>query len=270
MTVPVFINEIFCGLLTDGTEPLRAPRAHPDEIAGGGGIPRVAEPIDAAAFEHEQAMLHDVHFHYAERGAGLIGHRVDSEVERRLIGEETLDLEIWIVVESVRGDGVFAGDDELRRKNRVERLVGFFDDGDAAGRSRRDFMREPFRKVRKPARDERVVFACSFELNCAVENIEETLRRRWPEFTAEFEFRGVLRESCAERRADVNDGGSFAHAGKRGAHESVRREKKMVTLVRAARLTEIVQWVIHGARLSFVRKWVKRLIVEIPARQQVV
>src|SRR5216683_2124027 len=62
-------------------EPLRAERSHPDEVAGGDGVPLVAEPIDAAAFEHQQTMLHDVYLDHAECGARLIGHRIDGEVE---------------------------------------------------------------------------------------------------------------------------------------------------------------------------------------------
>ncbi len=81
MPVPVFVDQIFCGAFADRAEPLRAVRAHPDEVACGDGIPVVAEAIDAAAFEHQQTMLHDVDFDHAECGAGLIGHRVDGEVE---------------------------------------------------------------------------------------------------------------------------------------------------------------------------------------------
>ncbi len=62
MAVPIFINEVFRRALADGSEPLGAVGAHPDEIAGGDGVPVVAEAVDAAAFEHEQAVFHDVDF----------------------------------------------------------------------------------------------------------------------------------------------------------------------------------------------------------------
>ncbi len=65
MAVPVFINEVFCGALADGSEPLGAVGAHPDEIACGDWVPVVAEAVDAAAFEHEEAVLHDVDFDLA-------------------------------------------------------------------------------------------------------------------------------------------------------------------------------------------------------------
>src|SRR5277367_4332509 len=82
MAVPIFINNVFCGALSDGPEPLGAEGAHPDEVAGGNRVPVVAEPVDAAAFEHEEAVLHNVDFDLAEGGSGCVGHGVDGEVER--------------------------------------------------------------------------------------------------------------------------------------------------------------------------------------------
>ena len=87
MAVPVFVNEILCRDFSDGAKPLWAPRRHPDKIAGGHGIPRIAETIDAAAFEHQEAVLHDVHFDHAECGSRLVDHRVHGEIEMHRIGK---------------------------------------------------------------------------------------------------------------------------------------------------------------------------------------
>jgi hypothetical protein len=92
MPVPIFVDEIFCRDFSDCPKPLRTPRAHPDEISGGDGIPRVAEAIDAAAFEHQQAMLHDVHFDLTQCCAGIIDHGVYSKIERHFVGQEAFDL----------------------------------------------------------------------------------------------------------------------------------------------------------------------------------
>ena len=49
MPVPVFVDQIFGGHFAQRAEPLRAIRAHPDEVAGRDGIPVVVQPVDAAA-----------------------------------------------------------------------------------------------------------------------------------------------------------------------------------------------------------------------------
>ena len=74
MPVPIFIKQILRRCLAQRAEPLRAVRAHPDEIARRDRIPAVVEPVDAAAFEHQQAVLHDVNFHHRKSGAGSEGH----------------------------------------------------------------------------------------------------------------------------------------------------------------------------------------------------
>ena len=47
----------------------------------------VAEAVDAAAFEHEEAVLHDVDLDLAESRSGLVGHGIDCEVEGGCVGE---------------------------------------------------------------------------------------------------------------------------------------------------------------------------------------
>jgi hypothetical protein len=96
VAVPVFVDEVFCGLLADGSEPLWAEGGHPDDVACGDGIPLVAEAVDAAAFEHKEAVLHDVDFDHAECGSGLVGHGVDGEVEGGVVGKEVANLEVGV------------------------------------------------------------------------------------------------------------------------------------------------------------------------------
>ncbi len=50
---PVFVNQIFCRLLADCTEPLRAVGRHPDKVACLHRIPSIPEAINATAFKHE-------------------------------------------------------------------------------------------------------------------------------------------------------------------------------------------------------------------------
>src|SRR6516162_6049108 len=52
MAVPILINEIFRRYLTNGAEPLRAPRPHPDKVASRDWIPRVAQPVNTTSLEH--------------------------------------------------------------------------------------------------------------------------------------------------------------------------------------------------------------------------
>ena len=84
---------------------------HPDKIAGGDRVPRIAEAINAAAFEHQQAVLHDVHFDHAERGSRLIHHGVHCEIEMHRVGKQAFHLQARIIIEWLRGNCVFAGND---------------------------------------------------------------------------------------------------------------------------------------------------------------
>src|SRR5580658_8848064 len=66
MSAPVFVDEVLGWALAERTKPLRTVRGHPDEVTGFNRIPRVAKPVDAATFKHQQAMLHHVNLHHAE------------------------------------------------------------------------------------------------------------------------------------------------------------------------------------------------------------
>ncbi len=83
------------------------PRRHPDEISRRNGIPGIAEPVDASAFEHDEPVLHHMHLHHAERGAGLVDHGVDCKIETHLVRQKTLDLQSRIVREWMRRNLVF-------------------------------------------------------------------------------------------------------------------------------------------------------------------
>src|SRR5579871_1846901 len=72
MPPPILVDEVLGRLPADGSEPLRAVGRHPDEVAGLDGIPRIAQPVDPAAFEHQQAVLHHVNLHHAEARAGIV------------------------------------------------------------------------------------------------------------------------------------------------------------------------------------------------------
>src|SRR5580698_9586453 len=107
MPVPILIDEIFGRNLADRSEPLRTPRSHPDEISRRDRIPRIAEPVDSATLEHHEAVLHDMHFDRAQRGAWLVDHCVHGEVETDLIRQQTFDLQTGIASQRMRGDYIF-------------------------------------------------------------------------------------------------------------------------------------------------------------------
>jgi len=110
--VEVFVDEIFCRLGADGAEPLWAEGRHPDEVAGGGGVPVFAQTVDAAAFEHQQAVLHVVDLDLRERGTGGVGHGVDGEVEGEGVGQQRADEQVGVAVERDGGDLELAAGEE--------------------------------------------------------------------------------------------------------------------------------------------------------------
>ncbi len=107
MPVPILVDEIFGGYLADRSEPLWAPRRHPDEIPGRDRIPGITEPVDTASLQHDESVLHDMHFHRAERGAGLVHHGVHRKIETRSVRKQAFHLQIGIIVERVRRNGIF-------------------------------------------------------------------------------------------------------------------------------------------------------------------
>ncbi len=67
------------------------------------------------------------------------------------------------------------------------------------------------------------------------------------EAAAGFELGRVLREGRAACGRDVHDGGGALHAWQHGADEGVRRVQKMIALIGAAGLSEIM----HGRPLRY-------------------
>src|ERR1035438_8299 len=58
VSAPVLVDEVFGGVLADCAKPLGTVCGHPNEVARFYRIPGIAKAVDAAAFEHQQAMLH--------------------------------------------------------------------------------------------------------------------------------------------------------------------------------------------------------------------
>jgi hypothetical protein len=81
MAIPILVNDVLGGCFADSAEPLRAIGRHPNEIAGRDRMPAISQPVNAASAEHEQTVFHDVYLNHGERGAGLKGHQVESEIE---------------------------------------------------------------------------------------------------------------------------------------------------------------------------------------------
>ncbi len=130
------------------------------------GIPRVAEAIDAAALEHQQAVLHHVNLHHAERRAGIVGHGVHGEIVGRSIGHERPHAQALhrpsaaYPARSIRYQSLSAG---LRRRRRSARRVS---------RSRQralcadgaNAVRSAFRQICKPPLDEQMVASLGLQL----------------------------------------------------------------------------------------------------------
>src|SRR6266436_2542087 len=108
MPVPIFINEVFCGNFADRSEPLRAPGSHPNKIARGDWVPRVAEAINTAAFEHHEAVFHYVRLDHAQCRSRLISHRIRGEIETHRVGKQAPDLQIRVSAERIRYGSIFA------------------------------------------------------------------------------------------------------------------------------------------------------------------
>src|SRR5580700_4278430 len=73
----------------------------------------------------------------------------------------------------------------------------------------------------------------------------KTLRRRVAEFSAGFEFGRVLGECGAHPWPGMNHRGAIFHARQSCAYKCVGRQQKMIGLLGASRMAEIM----HGASL---------------------
>ena len=88
MPAPIFVDKIFRWSLAQRSKPLRAVGSHPYKIAGRHRVPVFAEPVNAAAFQHEQSVFHVMNLDHRQRGAGLVAHGVDRKIECRIGGDE--------------------------------------------------------------------------------------------------------------------------------------------------------------------------------------
>ena len=82
-------------------------------------------------------------------------------------------------------------------------------------------MRRALRQESKSARSKGVVFAVDGELQCAFEEIDETLCRRGPECASGCKLRGHLGEAGAQLRRNVDHKLHAFRAGQRRANEGV-------------------------------------------------
>ena len=80
--------------------------------------------------------------------------------------------------------------------------------------------------------------AVNFQTKLTFQHKDEALRRSRSKFTAGFEFGCVLHKSRAQCRARMHNSCALLHARQCGANESIRRQKQMVMLLGASRLTE--------------------------------
>ncbi len=136
MAIPVFVDQILGRGLAQGAKPLRAVGRHPDKIAGLDGIPTIAQAVDAAAFEHQQAVLHHMNFDQRQRGAGLVAHGVHSVVEAGRGGQQLLYLQRVVSRQGLPNDRVFRAEESRRGDNTLKRNDRLLNDGNAAFASR--------------------------------------------------------------------------------------------------------------------------------------
>ena len=82
------------------------------------------------------------------------------------------------------------------------------------------------------------------DAQAALQHVNEPLRvrsaRRFAQAPAGFELRGVLREPRAGCGTHVHDRRGFVHPRQRSPHERVRRQKHVIALVRATRVSQVL------------------------------
>ena len=197
------------------------------------------EAIDAAAVEHQQAVLHHVDLDHRQRRAGLVGHGVHREIEGRIVGQQRAYGQPRVAVQQVFRYGLFGSDEGGRRLRAGQRLVRLLDHGGAGRADGGDGFaahRAGRRSCPETARDASVPGDGEF----AFEHVNESLGRGGAEVSAALELGGVLGEGRAQRGRRVDDRGGVAHAGQRRADKGVRREQEVVAGRRAARVAELV------------------------------
>src|ERR1700694_2043781 len=93
----------------------------------------------------------------------------------------------------------------------------------------------------KPAVNEQMTAGVGFQLQFTLENIEESLCRRWPQHAATAELRRHLCEPRAQLRSSVNYELHALRTRQRSANESVGRLQQMIGFEAASCCSQIMQ-----------------------------
>src|SRR5271166_1588948 len=162
VAMKIFVDKIFRGNFAERSKPLRTPWSHPDKISHRNRIPAIAEPVNSAAFEHDEPVLHHVHFDHAQGCTRLVHHRVYGEIKAHLVGQQTFHLQAGIVFERMRGDRVFTGYNTSWRLDRAENLVRFLNHSHAARLHAEHPMRQSLGQISVAPRSEFAGLAFQF------------------------------------------------------------------------------------------------------------
>ena len=211
------------------------------------GIPRVAEPVDAAALEHQQAVLHHVNLHHAQRRAGIVGHGVYGKIVCWSVRHEPAHSQRTIVHERRRRDGGFAANHDFRSICARLRFIRLFNHRSARDSCCAHCVRCALGQIRKSAWSKHSSFPARLDLHFAVKDIEKTLRRSRPQRAAGYELRGHLGKACTQLRSSVDDKLHPLCAGQRRANKRVRRLQQIVGLECCCALIQV------GARAASFR-----------------
>src|SRR5580658_2251648 len=112
----------------------------------------------------------------------------------------------------MRGDSIFARNDQMRRLSRIQSLIALLNDGETARLRSCHSMMQPLGNISVTACSQFARFPTSFQLHAALDHKNETLCGRVAQFAANFELSRVLRELGSQSRADVHNRGTFAHS----------------------------------------------------------
>src|SRR5437667_3440211 len=179
---------------------LRNVGPHPDEVPGLDLVPAVAEVVDALAFEHVEAVLHEVRLGNRERVSGReredVHRHVVRDIRRKqrleqqlMHAHERLALHLPLVPEHIGGAAL------------IEWLVDLLEPDQATLRRRAELEARARMEVREAAGAERMG-AAEVELALARDRVEERLYVLWKGVRAPAagsEIEQVHREARAHR-----------------------------------------------------------------------
>src|SRR6266550_4198088 len=122
ISIPVFVDQVFCRRLPQGAEPLWTVRAHPNEISSGDWVPTIIQAVNTAAGQHQEPMLHHMHFDHGKRRARLEGHGIYREIKTQAGWNQGTHGETGVTHERLRIDRIFAAREKQRRRGSLEYL----------------------------------------------------------------------------------------------------------------------------------------------------